>query len=273
MNEAEVKQYIKGLNDLPTIPALLGKILSVLRDADSSPDDLFRLISHDQALAERVVKTANSVFFGHPGQILDIEQAIMFLGFNKIKSIVAGAAVMDVFPSKTSFSIRNLWIHSYETAFIASVISNIVEMTRPAECFLSGLLHDVGRIIFYKIDHKKFYSIQTNDDMLEKEIEVFGCTHAEAGAWFAEENGMPEEIIYTTRFHHSPSKTGDYKEAVAIISLAEGLSRKLSPKIEDDGLWTAEHSALLLECSLKDEHMMHIAEKFAGAKFEIENFF
>jgi putative nucleotidyltransferase with HDIG domain len=273
MNAFEVKEFIKNLDGLPTIPALLGKILSICKNEDSSFEDLARLIDHDQALAERVIWAANSVVFGHSGRVRDIRQAIMFLGFNRVKSIAMGMNVMDVLPPKGAFNLKNLWIHSYEVALIASAVSDSVTMTTPRECFLAGLLHDIGRIIFYKIDPGQFGEIITTEMMLDKEIDLFGCTHADAGAWFAEEAGLPPEIIMTIRYHHNPSQTKEFKDSVSIVSLAEALSRMVSPRIEDDGLWTKEHDATLLELGLDNGQLAVVGKTLYGSKLEVERFF
>jgi HD-like signal output (HDOD) protein len=273
MHASDVKNFIKSLDGLPTIPVLIGKILSICKNEDSSLEDLGRLIDHDQALAERVIRAANSAVFGYSGRVRDIRQAIMFLGFTRIKSIAMGMNVMEVFPPRNSFNLKNLWIHSYEVALIASVLSDSVSMTTPRECFLSGLLHDIGRIIFYAIDHKQFSKIITTDGMLEKEREFFGCTHAEAGAWFAEEACLPLEIILTTRYHHSPSQTPEFRDSVSIISLAEALSRMVSPRIEDDGLWTKEHDATLLELGIDESELAVVGRNLYGSKLEVEKFF
>lgn len=272
MTSLEVRRFIKELQDLSTIPAVLGKLLSIIKDENSSPQDLYRLISHDQAFAEKVVRVANSSLFGHSGQIKDIRQAIMFLGYNRIKSIALGMTIMNIFPSK-GFNVKNLWIHSYEVAFLSAAISDFVPMTSPRECFLGGLLHDIGRVIFYKIDHKGFMSLGSGDDLFEREKGVFDCTHAEAGAWFAEESEMPEEIVKVIRFHHRPSKADAYRDSVSIVSLGEALSRRFSPRVEDDGLWTEEHDAILLELSLGENKIASVGERFYGIKGDIERFF
>src|SRR3972149_9792804 len=246
MGSLEVKYFIKGLRDIPTIPALLGKIIAIVQDEHSSTKDLHKLISHDQALAEKVLRVANSAFFGHSGEIKDIGQAIMFLGFNKIKSIAIGMTVMDVFPVHSSFDIKNLWIHGYEVAVFAEALSEIISMTSPRECFLAGLLHDIGRIIFYKMNFKNFLEIESADDRLEKEKELFGCTHAEAGAWFALESKLPPEIVSAIQFHHKPSHSTLYKDSVSIVSLAEALCIRFRPKRENDSTWKAEHEVLFL---------------------------
>lgn len=273
ITSVEVRAFIKQLRDLPTLPLLFRKILAIMNSDKSNADDLYYMISHDQALAERVMKVANSVLFGLSGQVRDIRHAVMLMGFDRLKSIALGMTVMNVFPPQSSFNIKKLWIHSYEVGFIAASLSEVVFITSPKESFLSGLLHDIGRIIFYRLDHKQFMKIPFNDSMLDFERENFGCTHPEAGAWFLEEAGLPEEIIFSVKYHHTPSKIKQYKLGVSLVALSEGLSREFSPRIEDDGIWTEELSAVLLELSIKDKERRFIAERLNSEKADIERFF
>lgn len=268
-----VRLFIKSLRDLPTLPSLFKKMLIITSSDESSANDLYEMISHDQALAEKVLKVANSALFGLSGKVRDIRHAVMLMGFDRLKSIALGMTVMNVFPPQSSFNIKNLWIHSYEVAFIASSLSEVVFITSPKESFVSGLLHDIGRIIFYKMDRIRFLQIPTTEDMFEIEREKFGCTHAEAGAWFLEEARLPEEIVYSVRYHHAPSESRQYQHAVSILALAEALARQYSPRIEDDGIWTEELSAIILELSIKDDERRFIAERLYSAKPDIQRFF
>lgn len=269
----DVNNFIKKLKDLPTIPTLMGKILSIVKDEGSSVRELQNVIFHDQSLAEKVLKVANSAIFGHSGQIKELRQAIMFLGFDNIKSIAVGMTIMDIFPSNSAFNIKNLWIHGYEVALFSQALSEVISMTCPCECFLSGLLHDIGRIIFYKMDSEGFFKVETASNRNEKEKEIFGCTHAEAGAWFAKGNRLPDEIVSAIQFHHHPSLAKKYKDTVSIVSLAEVISNMYSPKKENDGIWTEEHNALFLEYSLSDDDIFSVGEKYCAAKPEIDEFF
>jgi len=274
MNDAEdIRRFIKNLNKSYTIPTVFTKILKIVKDENSSPQDLYRIISHDQGIAEKIVRVANSTIFGHSGQVRNIKHAIMFLGYDRIKSIAMGVSVLDIFkPDRSSFDIKNLWIHAYEVAYIAAAMSEVINMSLPEDSFLCGLLHDIGRVVFYEKDRDRFFKIGTGDDMLEKEMELFGCTHSEAGSWYAEHAGMPEDIILSIRYHHEPSKAEGNKIGVSITSLAEALSRRFSPRIEDDGIWTAEHDTIMLEFSLTEEYMSQLAQRLTGLKYEVDSF-
>ena len=273
MTEQNVKHFIQQLNNLSTTPALLGKILSLVGDETKSTDDLCEIISYDPAMAQRVLKVANSVYFSHSGQIKDIQQAVLFLGLDRIKSIAVGMTVMNIFPAPGSFHVENLWLHSYEVAFLSSVLSNRIAITQPQECFLAGLLHDTGRIVLYSLDHDKFNKVETTDTMLEQETKLFGCDHTEAGAWFAEEIGLPYSIVTTIRHHHKPSEAPEEMSMVSLVSLAEALTRMFKPRVEDDGIWIREHDAILLEFSLSDTDLHEIGEQFRAAQGAIENIF
>lgn len=273
MARQDVKQFIKRLNDLSTLPVLLGKIQSVVNDETKSTEDLGHLIGYDQAMSQRVLKVANSAFFAHSGQIRDIQQAVLFLGMDRIKNIAIGTSVMQIFPSRDSFKIENLWIHGYEVALVASLLSESVNVTQPPECFLAGLLHDIGRLVFYTMDHDLFARIDTSDTMLEQEMTLFGCTHAEAGAWLAQEMKLPSSVVNTIRFHHAPSAATEERNIVSLVSLAEVFTRMFRPRLEDDGIWTPEHNAILLELSLTPEEQTALGDKFMASQKEIESIF
>ncbi len=273
MTEQDVKRHIKKLGDLSTTPALLSKILSLVNDDTKSIEEVSDLISFDPALAQRVLKVANSVFFAHSGEISNIHQAVLFLGLDRIKAIAVGMTVMNIFPAPGSFQIENLWIHSYEVALLSSVLSERVSVTQPQESFLAGLLHDIGRIVLYNLDHTLFHAIETTDTMLEQEIDLYGCTHAQAGAWFAEEIGLPANIVTTIKCHHQPSSAPDDMNLVSLVALAEALTRMFKPRVEDDGIWTREHDAILLEFSLSHDDLHAIGIIFAAMQPEIESFF
>lgn len=273
MTKGEVKTFTKNIKNLSTIPGLLHRILSVMQHEGFSANDLLKLISRDQALAEKVVRVANSAFFGHSGEVKDLRQAFIFLGVNKIKSIALGMTVMDIFPARSSFNVKNLWRHGYEVAILSEAVSGIVCATCPQECFLAGLLHDIGRIILYQIDAVKYTRISSSNDILSAEEEAFGCTHEEAGAWFAAENGLPPEIISVIRHHHRPSGAEEFKDAASIVSLAEALSRRFNPQPENDGKWISEHDLILLEYSLTDDDTLFVGERFCAEKPEIDQFF
>lgn len=272
MQAAEVRKAIEKLDSLSTIPVVLNRILQITGNPDSSPEDLYDVISRDPAIAARVIKIANSPFFGHPGKVGGIDQAIMLLGYEHIRNIAVSVSVVSMFSKRGDMNLRNFWAHSFEVAFIAAYIADSVTMVSSQTAFLAGLLHDIGRLILYKLYRDKYRSTLGTDDLLEKETGVFGCDHAEAGSWFAVKNKFPVEQVLAIQYHHAPSRTKEYADIVSIVSLAEALSRRYYPKIEDDGIWTEEHDAILLELGLGNEDLEEIGVGLGQEAVEIQSF-
>jgi len=272
MDASEVRDFIKGIESLSTIPVVLKGIMDITSDPDSSPEELYKLIAYDQTLAERVIRMANSPFFRHAGRVTDIEQAVMFLGYENIRNIAVSMGVFMMFNKKSDRNLRQFWAHCYEVATTAGLIAESTTMVNSSTAFLAGLLHDIGRLIFFSLNFHQYRAILGTDDLLEKETGIFGCNHALAGSWFAEKAKLPEEIILSVRYHHEPSAATSYHDIVSVLAISEALSRRFSPKIEDDGIWTGDHDAILLELSLTSEDLDDIEQKLRVEEVEINRF-
>ena len=180
---------------------------------------------------------------------------------------------MQIFPSRDSFKIENLWIHGYEVAFLASSLTDLVPMTDPGECFLAGLMHDLGRIVFCSMDQKKFISIAPGDDLLDWERTLFGCTHADAGAWFIRELGLPGELAEITRYHHDPSHAKDQKAMTNVVALAEALAGSYISRKEGDSIWNSDIDEIVKQYSISNEDLKSIGDKLVNAMPDIEKVF
>ncbi len=273
MDAAAVQKFIQDLTKQPEAKKAAGWIVAFTNAEDASADDLQELLSADPALGERILRVSNSVMLGHPGAVEEVHQAILFLGFERIISIAVGMKTMDIFNIRGGGDTRNLWMHSYEVALLASGLARYARVPRAGETFLAGLLHDVGRVIFTGIDRKGYLAVEPSEAMFEKERELFGCTHADAGAWFVEKLGLPADIVQATLYHHRPEEGRGKSAQAAVVALAEGLSRKLSPRKEDDGIWTKGHDAVLEGLSISQESIDTVGEKFEEARAEVETLF
>ncbi|HEB76221.1 MAG TPA: HDOD domain-containing protein [Nitrospirae bacterium] len=255
-----MNKNISRLKDLPTLPVILQRLFNVLQDEQSTFVDIANVIRHDQTLTEKILRVSNSPYFGHAGKVNTLEQAIMFLGYDLVKGICLGTSVFKLLGRGEREKLGKLWQHSYEVGIIAANISDHVCNIERGICFVSGLLHDIGRVIFLTLDRERYLSILSTDETIQKEREIFGTDHPAAGGSFLENALLPEEIVCAVRYHHTPSQCTRYRETSSIIALAEALSRSFFPKIEDDGAWSDEHDAIVLELSLDEGKMKDIRE-------------
>jgi putative nucleotidyltransferase with HDIG domain len=273
MHEQDIKNYIAGMRDLSTIPALLAKIIRTCNDPNSGPQDIFNLITYDPALAERIMRIANSAFFGHSGEVKNLYQAIMFLGIERIKSLALGMTVLNAFPSRGSSSVTNLWVHSYEVAYASSSLSKYIPLAVTGDCFLAGLLHDIGRIVFLGLNPDRYRRLVSSETLLKQEEEMFGCTHMVSGALLIEKIGIPGELIEPIRHHHLPASTKDSSYSVAVVALAEALIGLRKSRVEEDGTWTTEHDGLMKRFNLSEHVLEAVYDELIESRNEIEEIF
>ena len=150
MSIPDPQELIKRIDDLPTLPRTVLKITELVNDPKSSAKDLARVITEDQVLTARLLKLVNSSFYGFPQRISTVTGAIVLLGFDAIRSLLLATCVFDLFASRNRKNRQDqerFWDHSLGCAVGAKVIGNYLRHDKVEELFVSGLLHDIGKIV------------------------------------------------------------------------------------------------------------------------------
>jgi len=279
----EIKAKITQLTSLPTIPLVITKLIVIMKKENPSIDEFVDVIKHDQSITSKIVSIANSPFFGYPGRINSLEQAVLMLGFDLIKSISLSVSIFTIFPIPY-VTLKKMWSHSFKVADLSSFLYRKITGKNSCICFLSGLLHDIGRAILLNIkssDHSadilhELYKLKA-DELLKSETEIFQCNHTEAGKWFLEKLFFPEEIVAPIYYHHYYDRflgyNIPYKDIVQSIYLAEGLIDFIKPDSLNDGQWTENHLALLKENNIFESDLKEIKEGFLTTIDTANNFF
>ncbi len=269
----DIQVDISGLKTLSTIPVVMKRLLETISDEDSSFVDLSEIIQHDQSLSERVVAIANAPYFWHSGLINNLEQATLLLGYDLVRSIAISISVFELLGKDEAKKMRELWAHSYEVGLIAGLLCDKVPVTSGAVCFLGGLLHDIGRVIFYTLYGPEYRTVMFDEAVTEKEMALFNADHGTAGGWFLEYSLFPEEIIFAVKHHHSLKGCEKHKGIAVTVNLAEALSSFLTSRNEADGCWSKDKERLFYKSGLKKEDLEHIGTIVRKETPFIENFF
>jgi putative nucleotidyltransferase with HDIG domain len=205
------RDAIARIKDLPTLPAVLGRILEAAFDPDASALELGKHIAADQALSARLLKIVNSPYYGYYRQINSITTAVVILGFVEIRNIVFTAtAFQTIEESASGYDRTQLWRHSLASAIAAERCANLLEIKSDG-AFVAGLLHDLGKVALDSIYPDEFakvvqWSHEEQRPLCELEQQTFGLDHAEAGGLLAEHWNLPVSIVEAIRFHHEPEK-------------------------------------------------------------------
>jgi HD-like signal output (HDOD) protein len=272
MTPEYIKEKVKTIIQLPALPSLAFEVVEMVDNPKTSAQQLSRVISADQALTGKVLKIANSPFYGFPKKISTIDFAIIVLGFDALKEIVISIALVSSLQKKADsyFNTKVFWDHSITTGVIARRLARDIGYRVTGEVFVAGLLHDMGISILNKYFNAEFRRIvDINREMglsfLEAEESVLGVTHAEIGSWLGERWNLPDQLVETIRFHHSPERSEQNKNLVSIVHCADVFAKQLSAEpIEYDPDVTFNEDALdtlgLNDANLLQEYRMQYAE-------------
>jgi putative nucleotidyltransferase with HDIG domain len=219
------KIKVRLIKNLPTLPDILTKISRMVESKRYSADDIARVISQDQVLTARVLKLANSAFYGFSRSINSVGQALVLLGFQVVKGLILTSSVFDIVQRRAT----DLWKHSLAVATISGILAKRVGMKAPEESNLAGLLHDLGKVIMAVDMIEELDLVMELCDQgktgIEAEEMILGFNHMEAGTWLAEAWKLPLELTDPITFHHDPAGARDRPLETSIVHLADILAR------------------------------------------------
>ncbi|MGM0418163.1 MAG: HDOD domain-containing protein [Thermodesulfobacteriota bacterium] len=224
-------EILNSSPSLPPVPDVLIKARKILDNPGHTSKDLSSLISLDQAIAARVLKLANSAYFGFNPPIPTIDEACILLGEKNLMSIIMIAQMSKMLDKELkgySIAPGNLFFHSIAAAVAADIIANEKMPLFELDAFASGLLHDCGKLLLddYIYMRKKEFMILVNenkDKCYEAEIKMFGFSHEEIGFDLLESWKLPEIQTHAIGYHHHPSKSGK-NELSYILNAADYLA-------------------------------------------------
>ncbi len=224
----KIEDIVRKIGSLPPLPTIAMKLISLLNNPDTKVSDLTEIISKDQALTADILKIVNSPFYGLRKEIVSISQAINYLGFMNLKSLLLALNTKKFIQSGDLKDVI-LWKHSLSTGLFAKYIGEKIKVYNPEELFVTGLLHDIGKTVLRrKVAHvydpiiDEAYSAGRNFEGLEKA--VLGFTHSDVGMLLVQEWNLGERMKTVIFYHHHPELATEYNQETAVVYLADQLS-------------------------------------------------
>jgi HD-like signal output (HDOD) protein len=229
-----VLQRLFDITGLPALPEIMVKIQQIVNSEEGNVQLLSKIIEQDLSLSAKVLKVANSAFFCSGNKrITSLPIAISRIGFNEIRSITMAITLIKQLSKKSNFlNYRMFWRHSLSAAYLTQTIATMMPKKMCNEelqsCFLSGLLHDMGILIYDQFFHQEFecimdYAVKQELSFLAAEQAIAGKeTHQMVGSALLELWKIDTPVISGVRFHHAFDKApGNHLMFVAIVYLAE----------------------------------------------------
>ncbi|MFB6347621.1 MAG: HDOD domain-containing protein [bacterium] len=231
--EEKLKGLVKQVKDLPTLPSVVTQIIKMVEDPDTSAADMNQVISQDPSLTAKVLKLVNSAFYGFSRQISTVREAVVILGFNRVKSLALSASVFEVFQGEgvDKFDRVGLWEHSIGTGVAAEILGKRIRYPNPEEILVVGILHNIGKIVIDLYFHDELREIfkmvrDRNCQMLEAERKILGVGHPRIGSWLTEQWNLPEQISQSIRHYPEPlDAPQEYKTLPMLIHVGDIFAR------------------------------------------------
>lgn len=224
--DAQRKQIEKFIRRIPSLSTTVGKVLEICSKVDASPNELNKVIALDPVLTGQVLKLINSAYYSLVNKVTSLTRAITMLGLNTVKNMalstaiirtVAGAKKSKVLPTK------KFWAHSISVGVSAKLLAQVkdIPLMEREEFFISGLLHDLGKIPFDD-DYIHVLSMAKREQisLIEAERQLMGIDHQEVGLMIAEKWKLNKAISSCIGNHHDVDQLDEeYQRQAAFVAL------------------------------------------------------
>jgi len=230
-----VQRVLERVTELPLSP-MAAKILELVRDERAGAREIADVVAQDQAFTARLLRIANSPYYGQSRTVTTVTQAVPVLGIDTISSLALALFSFGTLANDNNpvLTLRDLWEHSMGCAVWARRIARRIDHKAAEEAFIAGLLHDMGKTLFYRFFKNEFiaavqYAKRDGVDLIEAERSILGTDHPTAGAAVARKWNLPAVLWHAVGYHHWPLALPEdvdpmIRKTVAIVHVADCLS-------------------------------------------------
>lgn len=218
---------IRGMTDLPTIPAVATQVLSLLDQPDVEIDQVAELLLTDQVMAARVLKMVNSPLYRPATVITSLKGALVYLGLRHIREFILTCSFIQSFEGKEGvLGVKPFWEHSFGVGIVARLIAAKVGYHDTEKAYIGGLIHDIGEVFLSYYLKDEFQKVvdairESPVQLVEAEERILGTTHCEVGLCLAREWHFPDDYCEIVACHHAPREATNAPRLAAIVNLAD----------------------------------------------------
>ncbi|MHC1730180.1 MAG: HDOD domain-containing protein [Syntrophobacteraceae bacterium] len=231
LDEEEVRYQVSRIQELQPLPQSIQRLIEIIYSEIDSPRELESIICYDQSLATKVLRIANSTYYGYRGGVKTLSKAIVVIGLDRVKSICLCTLLVNLVANGafiSRFHRELLWKHAFSTSVIASEMTKKRRWISREEASVLGLVHDMGQMVLAVHFNEQFSAIM--ETAVRNKIppwcveSQYGLAHTQLGKYLASRWAFPAVFQSVIEFHHCPVRSESFKTEVGLIFLANILS-------------------------------------------------
>lgn len=204
--ESALDELLAEISELRPLPAVAARAISLAESDQFSAHELAQAISADQALSAKMLRLANSAYYGFPRRITTVRDAVILLGFRAVRSATLAACVIDTLPGSRKMDRTAFWQFAVTVGMLAEILAHATGRNEE-EAFTAGVLHNIGRLALSQhrpeeLERARALAADQQVSVIEAEREIFGFTDAELGGGMALMWNFPKELADAVAQHH-----------------------------------------------------------------------
>lgn len=268
-----LEEIVARTPELPSIPAAALKVIQETESVTATAASVARILVSDQALTARILRLANSAYYGLTRKVNHVSEAVVVLGMRTVKNL---ALVASSYPWLTKpvpgyeLGSKDLWLHSIGVGIGAQLTAKLSRKCHDDMAFTAGLLCDIGKLamsVWFEEKTSKMLLAAQQKGMTFCEVErlLLGYDHAEVGAFLTENWNFPTQIVQAIRYHHSPDQQETYDPLADCVHVGDYLTMMMGFGLGGDGLQYKLDPDSLSRLGLEANNLDEIINEFVLA--------
>lgn len=194
---------------LPQIPLVMQQVIASLRDENVSITKLAELVANDQVISAKVLRLANSSYYGAGRNVAGISDAVKLIGLNAFRNLVIASSMVSAFPKVEGFDLAVFWRNSMLVANLAHIIGRDLDVDTET-LFSAGLMHGIGQLLIFLCLPAEAQAIAAEcrslplTELRAAEQRGLQMDHFEIGAELARRWNFPESIQMAIGHYDAP---------------------------------------------------------------------
>ncbi|MES2309260.1 MAG: HDOD domain-containing protein [Verrucomicrobiota bacterium] len=276
----DLEGLIRRPGSIPSLPMVYHHIQRVVNDPDANIEKIVEIIGEDPGLTVRLLRLANSSFYGFPQQIYILDEAVRLIGLKQVRDLCFGTVLIHLFPKDKVDPefMEHFWKHNIACGIASRLIAQFRQQRNIDQYFIMGLVHDIGKLPIAIHMPEEFDAIlkevtSNGSPMYQIERKVLGYDHSEVGGLILNEWKMPDSLIQVVRGHHNAELISIGPDEIAVVHFANLLVHALGIGSSGEDIPPPFEEKSWLKLGLTIEMLPTLCEELDRQYLEVERIF